>query len=113
MAALFHSRARKAPQIATLDVPWQKYMYMLYGTSLLIFIRSVFRVIEYAEGNAGFIMRHEVFLYLFDSVLMIGVMVVLNVVYPGKLLNQKTRTDTHIPLDSSDGERGYRAEELK
>lgn len=113
LAAIVHSRARKTQQIVALDVPWQRYMCVLYGTSLMIFIRSVFRVIEYAQGNAGSIMRHEMFLYIFDSVLMIGVMVVLNVDYPEKLLNQKMRSNSHVMLDSSNGERGNRAEELK
>jgi hypothetical protein len=100
VAAIFHSRARKAPQIRALGSAWERYMYLLYGTSVLIFIRSVFRVVEYAQGNDGFLMRHEVFLYVFDSALMLGVMVALNVVYPGKLLSQRRINDSHVLLES-------------
>lgn len=67
------------------DIPWKKYLYALYAMSILILIRSVFRVIEYIQGNAGYLLRHEVFLYVFDSVLMFIVMVILNVSHPGDI----------------------------
>lgn len=96
VAALFHTRARKATHIRALEVPWERCMYLLYGTSALVFVRSIFRVIEYAQGNAGFIMRHEVFLYLFDSVLMLGVMVLMNVVHPGELLGRRKKESSTL-----------------
>ena len=48
-------------------------------------LRSIFRVVEYVQGNAGYIMSHEVFLYIFDGILMLGVMVLLNVVHPSEI----------------------------
>ena len=36
-------------------------------------------------GNDGFLLRNEVFLYVFDAVLMLGVMVLVNLVHPGEI----------------------------
>lgn len=65
---------------------WRKMLYALYASSALILVRNLFRVIEYAMGNAGYLMSHEVFLYVFDSVLMLALMLLLNAAHPGWLL---------------------------
>lgn len=61
-------------------------MFVLYVVSALTMVRSIFRIIEYVQGNAGYILGHEAFLYVFDAVLMVVVMVVFNVVHPVHLL---------------------------
>lgn len=38
--------------------------------SVLIFIRSIVRLIEYLQGNDGYVISHEVFLYTLDGLLM-------------------------------------------
>ena len=53
---------------------WKKLLFMLYGVSTLIMVRSLFRVAEFAMGQDGFLLRNEWPLYVFDSVLMFGVM---------------------------------------
>lgn len=84
-AIMFQIRGRD--HLATLgsNIPWKKHLYSLYAVSILILIRSAFRVIEYIQGNAGFLLKHEVFLYVFDAVLMFIVVVVLNVSHPGDI----------------------------
>lgn len=84
-AIMFQLRGKE--YLATLgsNIPWKKHLFALYATSILILIRSVFRVIEYIQGNAGYLLRHEVFLYVFDAVLMFAVMVILNVSHPGDI----------------------------
>ena len=49
-------------------------------------IRSVFRVVEYLQGFSGFLLSHEVYLYLFDALLMLCVMVLLSVVHPSEVV---------------------------
>ena len=66
-------------------VPWRKHLVTLYVVSVLILIRSVFRMVEYNQGFDGYLLSHEVYLYIFDSVLMFAVMVVLNVVHPSEV----------------------------
>jgi RTA1 like protein len=89
VAGTFHTRLsaalreRNDPEIQRL--PWRKHLYMLYAASGLIMIRSVFRVIEYLMGNDGYLLRHEVFVYVFDAVLMTGVMVLFNFVHPSEI----------------------------
>ena len=69
---------------------WQTVMWSLYAVSLLIVVRSIFRLIEYGAGNAGFLISHEVFLYIFDAVLMLCVLVVLAIWHPSSVIKGKT-----------------------
>lgn len=94
VATIFHSRLNKAPTQRSLspDVPWQKHLIVLYIASALILVRSIFRVVEYIQGNDGYLLRREVFLYVFDAVLMLGTMVIFNIVHPSQItdvLNNK------------------------
>lgn len=66
-------------------VRWQKYLLTLYVTSALILVRSIFRVIEYLNGNDGVLLRSEVYLYIFDALLMIVVLVWMNWFHPSEL----------------------------
>lgn len=84
---MFDYRIRKAPTAQSLStaIPWQKHLQALYGASCLILVRSIFRVVEYVQGNDGYLLRHEEYLYVFDSVLMFGVMVLFNVIHPSEV----------------------------
>jgi hypothetical protein len=70
---------------ASHSIPWKKHLNVLYAASTLIMVRSIFRIIEFIMGNDGYILRHEVLLYLFDGLLMLGVMAVFNVVHPSEV----------------------------
>lgn len=98
---IFHHRIIRSPTPASLQNSWVKYMYALYTAGILILIRSVFRVIEFLQGNDGSIMTHEVFLYVFDGVLMLGVMVLFNVIHPGSIIGRKARAQG-IQLEGGD-----------
>jgi len=62
-------------------VPWKKHLYVLYTVSSIILIRSIFRVVEYLQGNSGYLISHELFLYIFDTLLMVLVMVIFLIFY--------------------------------
>lgn len=62
-------------------VNWRRHLAVLYTVSALILVRSIFRVIEYLQGNKGYLITHEVFLYIFDAVLMALVMIIFFVWY--------------------------------
>ena len=87
VAALFQIRIRKVPTPESVSdlIPWRKHLTALYAASVLILIRSVLRVAEFIQGNDGFILGHEWFLYIFDSVLMLGVMLIFNAVHPSEV----------------------------
>lgn len=91
-AAIFHLRYRRNNSLAEVsyrDDSWQKIMVMLYAVSVLIMIRSVFRVIEYIMGHDGYLLKNEWTLYVFDGVLMFGVMVLFAWTFPGDLKYRK------------------------
>ena len=103
-STVFHVRIRKAPTVrsADLSVPWIKHMRVLYAASFLIMIRSIMRVIEYVQGNDGVILRNEVFLYIFDGCLMLGVLVLYNIIHPSELtasyMQSRSATDRDVDL---------------
>ncbi|KUJ15127.1 RTA1 like protein, partial [Mollisia scopiformis] len=83
-SGIFHYRMVRLPFAISPDPNWQKFMYTLYVASSLIFIRSIFRVIEFLGGNDGVLMRHEISLYIVDGVMMLAVMASFNAFHPGK-----------------------------
>jgi RTA1 like protein len=68
---------------------WRGVLYALYAVSLLIFVRSLFRLIEYTGGSGGPLLTQEVWLYVFDSVLMLGVMVILILQHPNNFISNR------------------------
>ncbi|KAM0554893.1 hypothetical protein ACHAPJ_006628 [Fusarium lateritium] len=101
---LFHYRLCQFPTTESTrgDVPWRRYLYVLYVSSVLILIRSIFRVVEYLQGNKGYLISREVFLYIFDAILMALVMVVLLVWYVEHLQKKNEPTDSERELSSYD-----------
>lgn len=88
VAVLFHRRMLRAPtERVRLNpgMPWQKHLYTLYGTSFVIWVRSIFRLIEFGQGRDGYLMSTEVYLYIFDALLMFTIMVWLAIVHPSEV----------------------------
>jgi len=87
-ATTFHYRFKKLASPTTtlfspISLSWERFMNMLYMTSALIMVRSVFRVVEYLQGNAGSLLRHEAYVYIFDGCLMLAAMFLFNWRHPG------------------------------
>lgn len=78
---------------------WKKHMYTLYVGSLLIMVRSIFRVVEYLMGNNGFLLRHEYFVYIFDATLMFLVMVLFLWIHPSQLRSSLSSEEASYTLD--------------
>lgn len=81
---------------------WKKMLYILYSVSALILFRCTFRLIEYAMGNAGYLIAHEWTLYVFDSVPMFGVLVLLAVLKPSEYVVETRK----VSAVRDDGEMG-------
>ncbi|KAE8389395.1 RTA1 like protein-domain-containing protein [Aspergillus alliaceus] len=64
---------------------WRRHMIALYVTSLLVLVRSIVRVVEYLDGYDGYLMKHEVFIYVFDALLMFIAMLVLSYIHPSQV----------------------------
>ncbi|KAI9367228.1 RTA1 like protein-domain-containing protein [Aspergillus egyptiacus] len=83
----FHLGMRKglSRKVLHTQPPWERHIYALYAGSLLIFVRCLFRLIEYGQGNDGYLVSHEVYLYIFDGVLMFLTMGVFAWVHPSEI----------------------------
>jgi hypothetical protein len=110
---VFQYRIVRSPTPASLQENWAKYMYALYAAGILILIRSVFRVIEFTQGNNGTIMTHEVFLYLFDGILMLGVMVLFNLIHPGEIIGRKAQNSSIVLGEVNGSSDGFSAFDRK
>ncbi|KAJ5329390.1 hypothetical protein N7452_009780 [Penicillium brevicompactum] len=69
---------------------WETVLWGLYIASVLILIRSIFRLVEYSQGNGGYLISHEVFMYVFDGTLMLFAMLAMNVFHPSVILTPRT-----------------------
>ncbi|OTA67978.1 RTA1-domain-containing protein [Hypoxylon sp. EC38] len=69
-------------------IPWRRHLVVLYSVSTIILVRSIFRVVEYLQGNSGYIISHEYFLYIFDALLMAAVMIIFLVWYVDDLVGE-------------------------
>jgi hypothetical protein len=87
VAGIFHLRMARDPTAKSQmpNVRWQSYLRTIYIVSNLIMIRSIVRVIEYIQGNNGFILRNEAFLYVFDALLMLAVMLWMSWKHPSEV----------------------------
>lgn len=95
-------KARDTPHSAA-SGDWKKVLWMLYSVSSLILLRCIFRVIEYAMGNASYLIAHEWTLYVFDAVPMFVVLVLLLVLQPTKYVPKENKK---LSVSSGDTERG-------
>lgn len=116
VAAVFHYRISILPTARSrvVDVPWSNFLWILYTASLLIMVRSVFRVIEYLQGQDGVLLRTETYLYVFDGTLMFLMMILFVIFHPSKIISKKhdsvedemqpqdpeARNDGHLMLET-------------
>jgi len=87
VAGTFHGRMKRFPTALSQrpEIRWESHLHTLYFVSALIMVRSLFRVIEYIQGNAGYFLSTEAFLYAFDTVPMLLVVIWLHWRHPGEI----------------------------
>lgn len=93
---LFHLRIAKQPTAKSFSVTtdWKGMIWVLYASSGLILVRSLFRMIEYAMGWDSVLMQSEVYLFVLDGVLMVLVGIMFLWWHPGKVLIGYKETGT-------------------
>ncbi|OQE35244.1 hypothetical protein PENCOP_c014G07359 [Penicillium coprophilum] len=86
-AVIFQQRmgSHHTGQAVADQYPWRKHMWALHSSSMFILIRSIVRVVEYVQGTEGYLMSNEVFIYVFDGMLMFAVMVIFVIVHPSEV----------------------------
>jgi hypothetical protein len=89
---VFHRRFRAYLRHTSIpvEVRWEAYLNMLYFTSASILVRNIFRVVEFIMGKQGYLQQYEWPTFVFDSVLMLLVMVAFYIWYPDNLVLAKT-----------------------
>ncbi|EXJ79695.1 hypothetical protein A1O3_07977 [Capronia epimyces CBS 606.96] len=77
-------------RLRTIPLPqernWPLFLVMVNVANVLILIRTTLRLVEYAMGNSNYLLNHEWYFYVFDSVLMFFVVLVFIVFHPGHYL---------------------------
>ncbi|KAF4978431.1 hypothetical protein FZEAL_5195 [Fusarium zealandicum] len=87
---MFHMRIPGQPTQTSLEItnPWKKLVLVLYVTSLLILVRSAFRVAEYVVGKDGELQSKELWVYIVDALLMAIATLLLNWFHPSRVINR-------------------------
>ncbi|TPX31256.1 hypothetical protein SmJEL517_g05376 [Synchytrium microbalum] len=104
MASMFVFDYRTRKQLSRpLRKQWEPLLWALYISSLCIMIRSVFRVVEFSQGKNGYISAHEIYFYIFDTILMYIATVALIIVHPGRYLGVIGQTKRDAIIASEEG----------
>lgn len=64
-------------------------------------VRSVFRMLEYAQGNNGSLMQKEVYAYVLDALLMLVVAAIFTLYHPSQVLQGHKVSDRSAHLEES------------
>jgi hypothetical protein len=107
VALVFHRRINARPTSISVHhtVHWVRHLRILYATSVLVLVRNIFRVAEYVEGPDGPTGHSEVYLYIFDSALMAGLMWAFVIVHPGRLLRAIKKLKNRRSLEQTEEEK--------
>ncbi|KAK1726390.1 RTA1 like protein-domain-containing protein [Colletotrichum acutatum] len=105
VTTVFQIRITLRPTTKSLhtQIPWQKFIWVLYFSSLLIMVRSIFRMVEYAQGHNGSLIQKEIYVYVLDALLMTVVSIVFSVFHPSIVLEDhgNLKEDEDFPLNGA------------
>ncbi|KAI4656382.1 uncharacterized protein J4E79_007935 [Alternaria viburni] len=70
MAVVFHRRLNNEPTSTSrrTHVKWRRYMWALYSVSVLVVVRSIFRLAEFIEGPESKVYQTEAYLDLSENI---------------------------------------------
>ena len=94
IALIFWKRMRNSAKMQT--VPqygkhhWTMLLKLLFCAAAIIILRCLFRVIEFSQGHDGYLVSHEVFMYLFDAAPMLVVQVMFHFVHAADIFGDGT-----------------------
>ncbi|KAB8227667.1 hypothetical protein ETB97_012168 [Aspergillus alliaceus] len=82
----FALRIRRTPS-KVMEGPWKTLLYILYAMAALIIFRCVYRIVEFVQGHDGYLVSHELYMYLFDTLPMLVVQLLFHRWQPYRMLN--------------------------
>lgn len=68
---------------------WIKMFYALYLSMILLIIRSIYRIVEFAMGFRGYLAIHETYFYVFECLLIIFAFGLFLPLHPGIWMPEK------------------------
>ncbi|CAG8221274.1 unnamed protein product [Penicillium salamii] len=89
ISIIFGRRVQRS-KTSLLNLPYGVLLYVLFAVSALIIVRCLYRIVEFCQGNDGYLMNHEAFMYVFDTIPMFIVQVVFHFYHPGKILSPES-----------------------
>ena len=89
VTVVFHVRIVKMPTAQSYSVAadWRKFLYVLYFSSFLIMVRSLFRMAEFGLGSDGALMKSEIYVLVLDGALMALVAAAFIWLHPGQIIS--------------------------
>ena len=83
----FEYRIRKFPPVfpneSIYEKRWRRLLNVIYLSSILVLIRQIYRVIEFAQGFTGYLAVHEVYFYIFDTIPIFFSAGIYTIYFPG------------------------------
>lgn len=85
---------RNHPMGDAIADPKRHFRTLELVTALMI-VRSIVRSVEFFQGQGGYVISHEIFIYLFDAALIFLIMLALLIVHPGYLIRAASEGKEH------------------
>lgn len=106
VSALFHYRIALYPTARSrkVQVPWRRYLWILYIASGLIMVRSIYRLLEYVQGKEGVLQSKEAYIYVLDAALMFVVAAIFNAFHPSQIINKESMSTEVYDVGADDTE---------
>ncbi|KAK5688040.1 hypothetical protein LTS10_000018 [Elasticomyces elasticus] len=92
VVAMFYTRLALSPTQCSYSLPCKKHVLALGCVSILIFIRSIVRMVDYLQGWRGLFSHYEVFFYVFDAAMILIAMAILNIIHTGEVKEHSAET---------------------
>lgn len=64
---------------------WDTLLKMVLAAAVIIILRCIFRVVEFAQGHSGYLVSHEIYMYIFDAAPMLVVQIMMHFVYAAEV----------------------------
>ncbi|MCJ1306947.1 hypothetical protein MMC25_000591 [Agyrium rufum] len=86
LVIVFHRRVIQPNRATVRTKSWKPTLFVLYLSIILLSIRIIYRIVNYASGTCSYIQQHEAFFYCLDSLPIFVAWVSWNFVHPGTVL---------------------------
>ncbi|KAF9775577.1 hypothetical protein IL306_006318 [Fusarium sp. DS 682] len=80
---------------------WQKVVLAVYISSILIMVRCIFRVIEFAGGRDAYAFSHEWLFWVFESLPMVGAIGIFCFYHPSRYLGRNGGRSMYVAAEDT------------